>query len=119
MNSLTIMGNLGADPENKTTQAGQQYVQFGVAVNKRRGETEETFWVRVMVFNLDRFSGMIKHLKKGSSILVIGELLKPEGYIDNSGAPKASLSVMAESMHFVFSGAKKEESEEEKVHERA
>ncbi len=116
MNSLTIMGNLGADTETKTTQAGQQYVQFRVAVNKRRGETEETFWVRVMVFNLERFSGMIKHLKKGSSILVIGELLKPEGYIDNSGAPKALLSVVADSMHFI-SGAKKNEVEEEKVHE--
>lgn len=118
MNSLTIMGNLGADPENKKTQDGQQYVQFRMAINKRRGETEETFWVRVMVFNLDRFSGMIKHLKKGSSILVIGELLPPEGYIDNSGAPKASLSVVAESMHFVFSGAKRDELEEEQVNER-
>ena len=54
MNSLTIMGNLGADPETKNTQGGQQYVQFRMAINKRRGETEETFWVRVMVFNLDR-----------------------------------------------------------------
>ena len=52
LNKVQIIGNLGADPESRYTQAGQLVTNFRMAVNRNRrdpqsGQTiEDTEWVR-------------------------------------------------------------------------
>src|SRR5918912_3700958 len=74
---VTLLGNLGADPEVRYTQKGTQIVSFNVAVNQVRtgpdGERQEsTEWFRVRVTN--RQGDFVSRLGKGTRVLVIGRL---------------------------------------------
>jgi single-strand DNA-binding protein len=99
MNHITVMGHLGADPEERNTPSGQKVTTLRVAANQRRGGKEETTWWKVTIWgtHLDK---MISFLKKGSSIVAHGEMSKPEIYTDKSGQPQVSLNINAASLGF-------------------
>lgn len=99
MNHIVIAGHLGNDPEVRFTPNGQKVVSFRVASNTRKGATSETTWWKITVWGT-QFDNMIKHLKKGSSIMVMGELSKPEIFTDKEGRPQISLNVTAQSLSF-------------------
>jgi len=74
---VTLLGNLGADPEVRYTQKGAQMVSFNVAVNQvrmgRDGERQEnTEWFRIRVSG--RQSEFAQRLTKGSKVVVLGRL---------------------------------------------
>lgn len=100
MNIIQIMGNLGSDPETRFTPDGQKVTTFRVAVNTRKGGNDETIWYRVTVWG-DRFDKMLSFLKKGSAVMVIGRLAKPQIYNDREGRPQVSLEVTAEMLFFL------------------
>lgn len=99
MNFIQIMGHLGADPETRFTPSGQKVTNLRVATNVRKGGKEETVWYKITIWG-DRFDKMISYLKKGSAIIVVGELGKPEIYQDREGRPQVSLEVTAEFIRF-------------------
>jgi single-strand DNA-binding protein len=99
MNYTTIMGHLGADPEVRFTSSGQKVTTFRVATNQRRSGKEDTTWWRVTVWG-EQFDRMMPYLKKGSSIIVMGEMSKPEIYTDREGRPQISLNVTASHISF-------------------
>lgn len=99
MNQLTIMGHLGADPEVRFTSSGQKVTTLRVAANQRRGGKEETLWWRVTIWG-EQFDKMMPYLKKGSAIIVSGEMLKPEIYNNKEGQPQISLNIVA--YHLAF-----------------
>jgi len=74
---VTLLGNLGADPEVRYTQKGAQMVSFNVAVNQvrfgRDGERQEnTEWFRIRVSG--RQTEFAQRLTKGSKVLVLGRM---------------------------------------------
>jgi single-strand DNA-binding protein len=74
---VTLLGNLGADPEVRYTQKGTPMVTFNVAVNQvrfgRDGERQEnTEWFRIRVSG--RQTEYVQRLSKGTRVLVIGRL---------------------------------------------
>lgn len=99
MNLIQIMGHLGADPETRFTPSGQKVTNMRVAVTVRKGGKDETVWYRITIWG-DRFDKMMPYFKKGSAIIVIGELGKPEIYNDREGRPQVSLEVTAEFIRF-------------------
>jgi single-strand DNA-binding protein len=99
MNLIQLMGNLGADPESRFTPSGQKVTTLRVATTVRKGGKEETVWYRVTIWG-DRFDKMLSYLKKGSAIIVVGELGKPEIWTDKEGKPQVSLEVTAEVVRF-------------------
>lgn len=99
MNIIQIMGNLGADPETRFTPSGQKVTTLRVATTVRKGGKEETVWYRVTIWG-DRFDKMLSYLKKGSSVIVVGELGKPEIWTDKEGKPQISLEITAEFIRF-------------------
>lgn len=99
MNIIQIMGNLGADPETRFTPSGQKVTNLRVATTVRKGGKEVTEWYRVTLWG-DRFDKMLPYLKKGSSIIVVGELNKTEIYNDREGHPQVSLEITAEFLRF-------------------
>ncbi len=99
MNHIVIAGHLGNDPEARFTPSGQKVVSFRVACNTRKGANVETTWFRVTVWGT-QFDNMIKHLKKGSPAMVMGELSKPEIFTDKEGRPQISLNITAQSLSF-------------------
>lgn len=100
MNQLTIMGYLGADPEVRFTSSGQKVTTLRVAENQRRSGKEETLWWRVTIWG-EQFDKMLSYLKKGSAVIVAGEMSKPEIYNDRDGHPQISLNMTAH--HVAFS----------------
>ena len=79
LNRATLIGNIGKDPEIKTLQNGRKFVSFSLATSKRyrdqNGEQkEQTQWHTVKV--LGRSADTLQQLgvKKGTQMLVEGEL---------------------------------------------
>ena len=79
LNKVLIIGNLGADPEIKYTQAGSPVANLSVATSERwkdknTGEQKEQVeWHRVVIFG--RLAEIAEqYLKKGSKIFVEGKL---------------------------------------------
>lgn len=99
MNNAFIAGHLGADPETRFTSGGQKVTTLRVAAKVRRGGKDDTIWWRVTLWG-DQFDKIMPHFKKGSSIMVNGELAKPEIYNDREGNPQVSMNITAFSIHF-------------------
>lgn len=99
MNLIHIAGHLGADPETRFTQSGKKVTTLRVATRTRRAQNDDTIWFRVTIWG-DQFEKMIPHLKKGSAVMVWGELHKPEIYNDREGKPQVSLELTAVQIQF-------------------
>ncbi len=96
---IEIAGHLGTDPEVRFTPGGQKVTNLRVATNTRKSGKDETVWWRVTIWG-ERFDKMMPYLKKGSAIIVIGEMSKPEIYTDKEGRPQVSLDLTAEMIRF-------------------
>jgi single-strand DNA-binding protein len=95
---VTLLGNLGADPEVRYTQKGTQMVSFRVAVNQVKtgpdGERQEnTEWFRIRVTN--RQVDFAQRLTKGTRVLVVGRL-DIGHYQSKDGEPRTSFDVWAD-----------------------
>ena len=99
MNHMTLMGHLGADPEVRHTPNGQKVTTLRLAANQRRGGKDETMWWKVTIWG-DHLDKMISFLKKGSSVIVHGEMNKPETYTDKAGQFQVALTITAQSLSF-------------------
>lgn len=71
INNWTIIGNLTADPELRTTSSGKNVCNFSVAINEGWGDTAKTTYVKVSVFGKIADSCM-KNLTKGRKVAVRG-----------------------------------------------
>jgi single-strand DNA-binding protein len=99
MNQITIAGHLGSDPEVRFTSSGQKVTTLRVAARARRGGKDETIWYKVTVWG-EQFDKIIPYFKKGSPIIVVGELSKPEIFTDREGRPQVSMNITAQNIMF-------------------
>jgi len=104
---ITLVGNLGADPEMRYTQDGTPVTSFRVATNRRwssqDGTTQEkTVWFRVSAWR--RLAETCnQYLTKGQRVLVVGEMEEPGAWTDQEGNARASLEVQARTVRFLGS----------------
>jgi len=95
---LTIVGNLGKDPEMKYTTDGKAVTTFSVAASNRK---DETVWFRVSTWGKQAES-CNTYLSKGSKVLVEGRLkAEPTVYQRKDGTWGASYEITAESVRFL------------------
>jgi single-strand DNA-binding protein len=99
MNQITIAGHLGADPEVRFTSSGKKVTTLRVAARARRSGKDETIWWKVTVWG-EEFDKIMPYFKKGSPIIVIGELSKPEIFTDREGRPQVSMNITAQNIMF-------------------
>lgn len=99
MNFIHIAGHLGADAEVRFTSSGKKVITLRMATRSRKGQKEETIWWRVTLWG-EQFDKMVPYLKKGASIMVFGELHKPEIFNDREGKPQVSMEITASSIQF-------------------
>lgn len=99
INKVTLLGNLGADPEVRMGQDGSKIVTFSIATSdfwndKQTGERKEkTEWHRVVIFN-DRLSDIAeKYLRKGSKVYVEGQL-QTRQWKDNAGVDRYTTEIV-------------------------
>ena len=74
INKVTLLGNLGQDPEIRTTQGGKELASFSLATSetwkdKASGEKKtKSEWHKVVIFN-DNLVNLVKnYTQKGSKI---------------------------------------------------
>ncbi|MDC1209591.1 single-stranded DNA-binding protein [Pseudomonadota bacterium] len=100
VNKVTLVGNLGRDPEISAMQNGDKVVKLSIATSDRwkdkaTGEQRErTEWHRVVIFNdaLGRIAEQI--LKKGSTVYIEGQLQTSKYTDQQSGQEKYSTQVV-------------------------
>ena len=93
LNRVTLLGNLGKDPETRTLANGSKTTSFSLATSetwndKASGERKsKTTWHRIVIWN-DKVGEIAERfLKKGSSCLIEGQI-ESRKYTDKDGAEK-------------------------------
>jgi single-strand DNA-binding protein len=105
INKVTIIGNLGRDPEVRYTPNGAAVCNVSVATtrnwkDKNSGDkVEETEWHRVVFYDrLAEIAG--EYLKKGRSVYVEGRL-KTRKWADKDGKDNYTTEIVAEQMQLL------------------
>lgn len=99
VNKVTIVGNLGRDPEVRSFQNGGKVVNFSVATSetwndKQSGERKEkTEWHNVVVRADHATKYAEQYLKKGSKVYVEGKL-ETRKWTDQQGVEKYTTEVI-------------------------
>ena len=99
VNKVILLGNLGRDPEVRTTQDGTTIVNFTLATSERwrdkgSGEQRErTEWHRVVIFNENLARIAEQYLRKGSSVYVEGQL-QTRKWTDQGGQERYTTEVV-------------------------
>ncbi|MFI4983760.1 MAG: single-stranded DNA-binding protein [Rickettsiales bacterium] len=102
LNKVTIIGNVGKDPEIRSTQDGREVASFSVATSeswkdKTSGEKKErTEWHRVVVFSQPLINLIKSYIHKGSKLYVEGAL-HTRKWNDQSGAEKQTTEIVLQS----------------------
>lgn len=99
---ILLVGNLGGNPEVRTTKGGQQVANFSLAVNRKKGDKQTTTWYRIACWN-GSADLAAKYLKKGRKVLIEGSGLRVNAYLDQAGQPQASLELNADRLIFLDS----------------
>jgi len=99
VNKVILVGNLGRDPEVRTTQDGAKIVNFTLATSERwrdrsSGEQRErTEWHRVVIFNENLARIAEQYLRKGSAVYLEGQL-QTRKWTDQNGQEKYTTEVV-------------------------
>jgi single-strand DNA-binding protein len=116
VSKVTLIGNLGRDPETRYTPNGIMNVTFTMAVSRRwtdQGgqQQERTTWFRITAWRrlaetLDQLT-QNGYLAKGKQVYVLGNLEARE-YQDQQGQTRTSLDVTADDVLLLGSRADSE-----------
>jgi single-strand DNA-binding protein len=99
VNKVTLIGNLGKDPEIRNTQAGTKICNLTIATSetwndRTSGERKErTEWHRVVIFNERLADVAERYLRKGRKIYIEGAL-ETRKYTDQAGVEKYTTEVV-------------------------
>lgn len=94
MNTITVMGNVGRDPELRVTASGLQVCTFSVADTTGKDDKKTTVWHDIKVFG-EQAENVAGHVSKGRRVVVIGRLIK-EKYTNKDGDEKMKVEVIAD-----------------------
>jgi len=107
VNKVILIGNLGRDPETRSTPSGSQVCNVTIATSrnwkdKNSGDrVEETEWHRVVFYDrLAEIAG--EYLRKGRPVYVEGRL-KTRKWTDKDGVEKYTTEIIAEQMQLLGS----------------
>ena len=112
-NKITLVGNLGRDPELRYTPQGTPVCSFSLATNEKRrdrttGETQDlTTWFRITVWG-KQAETCSQYLTKGRPVYVEGRL-RLEEYVDKEQKTRSALEVNATDVQFLGSRNSSEE----------
>lgn len=104
---LTIVGNVGRDPELRYTQGGVAVCDFSVATNERwtdkdtNEQREKTTWFKVSCWR-GLAETCNEYLTKGRQVMVVGTV-DASAWTGNDGEPRATLELTARTVQFLGS----------------
>ena len=99
LNKVTLIGNVGQDPEIRSTQDGRELANFSLATtenwkDKNTGERQsKTEWHRIVVFSQGLVGVIKNYVKKGSKLYIEGAL-QTRKWTDKSGIEKYTTEIV-------------------------
>ncbi|QGP63329.1 Helix-destabilizing protein [Piscirickettsia salmonis] len=107
VNKIILVGNLGSDPEIRSTQGGESVATFSVATTEQykdsSGQQQEvTEWHRVVLWR--RLAEVARdYLKKGSQVYIEGKI-KTRKWQDKQGQDRYTTEIVGNNMQMLGSG---------------
>lgn len=99
LNKVTLIGNLGRDPEIRFMPDGSRVASFSLATSdtwkdKTTGERKDrTEWHRIVVFNEKLAEVVEKYIRKGTKLYIEGQL-QTRKWTDQTGVDKYTTEVV-------------------------
>lgn len=99
LNKVTLIGNLGADPDVRRLNSGEPVVNLSIATSetwrdKASGDRRErTEWHRVVIFNENLAKVAENYLKKGSKVYLEGQI-QTRKWTDQNGQDKYTTEIV-------------------------
>jgi single-strand DNA-binding protein len=99
LNKVTLIGNVGNDPEIRSTQNGKEIANLSIATSeswrdKATGEKKErTEWHRVVVFSEGLVNVIKNYVKKGAKLYIEGAL-QTRKWTDKDGVERYSTEIV-------------------------
>lgn len=99
VNKATLIGNLGKDPEVRTTQGGSKVVSMTIATSetwkdRQSGEKREaTEWHRIVIWNENIGNFAEQYLRKGDKVYLEGKL-QTRKWTDQSGQDRYTTEIV-------------------------
>jgi single-strand DNA-binding protein len=106
LNKAIIIGNLGADPEIRSTQDGKEIATLKVATfeswKDRNGERQSrTEWHRVVIFSEGLAKVAKNYLRKGSKVYIEGKITTRK-WQDKEGKDNYSTEIVLQGFNAVL-----------------
>lgn len=104
INKVILVGNVGQDPEIRSTQDGREIANFSLATSeswkdKSTGEKrDKTEWHRVVIFSQGLVSVVKNYVKKGAKLYIEGSL-QTRKWTDNSGVEKYTTEIVLQNFN--------------------
>lgn len=104
INKVILVGNVGKDPEIRTTNDGRELANFSVATSdswkdKATGERrDKTEWHRVVVFNENIVNVVKNYVKRGSKLYIEGQLTTRK-WTDQNGQDKYTTEIVIQNFN--------------------
>ena len=104
VNKVILVGNLGQDPEIRSTQDGREIANFSLATSeswkdKNSGEKKEkTEWHRVVVFSQGLIGVIKNYVKKGTKLYIEGSL-QTRKWTDAQGVEKFTTEIVLQNFN--------------------
>lgn len=104
VNKVILVGNLGADPESRSTQSGSTIAKLRVATTERVKDREgnwgeHTEWHRVTCFGRTA-ENVAQYCRKGKQLYIEGRI-RTSKYQDRDGNDRWSTEVIADQVRFL------------------
>ena len=108
LNKVTLIGNLGADPERRRTQSGLLIANLRIATteswldNETRERKERTEWHRVAFFG-NTAETILQHMHKGRRVYIEGRI-QTRKWQDQNGQDRYSTEIIGRDIIFLDRG---------------
>jgi len=104
INKVILVGNVGQDPEVRSTQDGREIANFSLATSdswkdKNTGEKKEkTEWHRIVIFSQGLVNIIKNYVKKGSKLYIEGSL-QTRKWTDSQGIEKFTTEIVLQNFN--------------------
>ena len=108
INKVILVGNIGNDPEIRSTSDDREIANFSLATSeswkdKNTGEKKsKAEWHRVVIFSQGLVGIAKNYLKKGTKIYIEGQL-QTRKWTDNSGIEKYTTEIVLQNFNSTLS----------------
>jgi single-strand DNA-binding protein len=94
MNTITVVGNVGRDPELRVTGSGMAVLKFSVADTRGKDEKKQTSWHNIVCFG-EQAEAVANSIGKGKRVIVTGRL-QVDSYEKKDGSKGTKVEIVAD-----------------------